>query len=1488
MKTSESAARTLGSLMQRVADVSGKMAKDVDLKRENANVDGDVAMGQMLRFGSETAKAYYLNYLIDPKFAEAHLNGDIHIHDLDFYAMTTTCCQIDLLKLLSKGFSTGHGSLREPQTIGSAAALACIAIQSNQNDQHGGQSIPNFDYGLAPYVEKSFRRNYMDALTSVFEGALSGTAALQYVAEWVENMPVAMGAVGVEFSIDQETYRASWDDEELEYLGFYVAQDALEKDEVRRLRDVAWNNATQRTYRETYQAMEALIHNLNTMHCLRSQAKVWTRLNGDVALLSVGELFERFENEPFEVLSVNRQTHQMEWKSLLKVAKLGAGRDMVKITTASGQEVETTDNHLYLNYEDGAIVDVLAKNVEQVLTPRGFVLNEAQETIDVSGFADVKKNSPFQETTLRVSEELAKLLGLYVGDGSICGGSQMVLTICDKVGEDEVVALVEQALGFKPTYKKLYYGDNKLKEYRFNVGRRIASALKYLCGPCACDKKVPSFVVEGTDAIKKAFLLGYQTADGCKTKDYFEASSVSRDLISGLRFLLLQLKEYPSTGKRLAGTGSVKSRKPLYTIMLGKEASKRLGLVELDVNPAYEAPKYNLRAVSGCGARRRSGNVLYREFEAALESDAELCKKHGALVNYFVGDVKNKTCFNSNDENVYDLSVEDNENFLTEDCVLIHNSRAGAQVPFSSINYGTDTSAAGRMVTECILLALEAGLGNGETPIFPIHIFRVKEGVNFNEGDKNYDLFQLACKVSAKRLFPNFSFQDAPYNLKYYEAGRPETEISYMGCELGSEVKTYRIGGELYVESAERFWKRAAQKWQVKTFGVSEYLDVENVEVYDSSSNGFVKVSRLVKNPDKGDWTRVTFSSGRILYLTEDHALPIEGKGRTLVRDMQLGDAVPAIWNQFAESTPEDDGYNGDTAWALGLILCDGCYKSTLCVSVGLDERDVADKYRDVIEKEFGVKTKLVERRRGVKGNYYDILSIGAISERKKEFEDLFGGVGKKERQIPSRVFRWSREMRLAFLAGIIDADGHVRKNGEVNIGSTNRELAMQEVLLVQSLGTPCKVFCNRYKSNEVPDKIRYKVSFNLTEEIRSALVSGKKRMACQRIPARSAVEDFVRLTKIEKLGTLGESSYCVETESDRFDVSGINSHNCRTRVIGNVYDPENEIAFSRGNLSFTSINLPRLAIEFVANRIQAATTEDAREIFAEDMKLQEKFVGEVLTKLDLCVEQLLERFALQSARTARNFPFLIQQGCWLDGEKLRLDEQVGEILKHGTLSVGFIGLAETLTCLFGRHHGESLESQAFGLYLITKMRDALDAYSRKMKLNFTLLATPAEGLSGRFVKLDRKRYGEIKGVTDKEFYTNSFHIPVDYQISINDKISLEAPYHELTNAGHITYVEVDGDISQNPRAFEKIIRRMKELGVGYGAINHPVDRDPVCGYDGVIEDACPQCGRKETQDQPFERIRRITGYLVGTLARFNDAKRAEESQRVKHQSYGR
>ena len=436
---------------------------------------------------------------------------------------------------------------------------------------------------------------------------------------------------------------------------------------------------------------------------------------------------------------------------------------------------------------------------------------------------------------------------------------------------------------------------------------------------------------------------------------------------------------------------------------------------------------------------------------------------------------------------------------------LIHNlntmhSRAGAQTPFSSINYGMDTSPEGRMVVKNLLLATEAGLGNGETPIFPVQIYRVKEGINYNPGEPNYDLFQLAIRCSAKRLFPNFAFVDAPFNLQYYKPGHPETEIAYMGC---------------------------------------------------------------------------------------------------------------------------------------------------------------------------------------------------------------------------------------------------------------------------------------------------------------------------------------------------------------------------RTRVIGNVYDPSRQVCNDRGNLSFTTINLPRLGIK----------ANGDLNIFFESLDHM----------MDLAIDQLLERFEFQCRKKVKNFPFLMGQGVWIDSADLDWEDELREVLKHGTLSVGFIGLAETLVALIGEHHGQSKKAQELGLKIIGHMRDRMDKESKKRGLNITLLATPAEGLSGRFVRIDKVKYGEIPGVTDRDYYTNSFHVPVYYPFGAYDKIAIEAPYHALTNAGHISYIELDGDPTENLDAFERVIRCMKENGIGYGSVNHPVDRDPVCGFSGIIGDTCPGCGRKENDDVPFERIRRITGYLVGTLDRFNDAKRAEERDRVKH-----
>lgn len=467
-------------------------------------------------------------------------------------------------------------------------------------------------------------------------------------------------------------------------------------------------------------------------------------------------------------------------------------------------------------------------------------------------------------------------------------------------------------------------------------------------------------------------------------------------------------------------------------------------------------------------------------------------------------------------EKIFDMAIEDTKRQTYQAMEgLVHNlntmhSRAGAQVPFTSLNFGTDTSPEGRLVNEQFLLATEAGLGHGETPIFPISIFKVKEGVNYNPEDPNYDLFKLAMRVSSKRLFPNFTFIDAPFNLKYYKPGDYRTEVATMGC---------------------------------------------------------------------------------------------------------------------------------------------------------------------------------------------------------------------------------------------------------------------------------------------------------------------------------------------------------------------------RTRVYESIFPESNGTSVRRGNCSFTSINLPRIGIKH-GICLGERTKPD-----------WEGFYKELDEIMDMVADQLYERYKFQANMLVRNFPFLMGQGNWLDSEKLGMDDKLESVIKHGTLSIGFIGLAETLVAMTGHHHGESDEMQAKGLEIVGHMRERADDYKfNKYHLNYGILATPAEGLAGRFTRMDRERYGTIEGVTDREFYTNSFHVPVYYPISAFDKIDKEAPYHDLCNAGHITYVELDGDPSQNIEAFEAVIRHMKEAGIGYGSINHPLDRDPVCGFSGIIPgDVCPSCGRSEHDGPSFERLRRITGYLTGSLETWNDAKRAEEKARVKH-----
>jgi ribonucleoside-triphosphate reductase len=333
----------------------------------------------------------------------------------------------------------------------------------------------------------------------------------------------------------------------------------------------------------------------------------------------------------------------------------------------------------------------------------------------------------------------------------------------------------------------------------------------------------------------------------------------------------------------------------------------------------------------------------------------------------------------------------------------------------------------------------------------------------------------------------------------------------------------------------------------------------------------------------------------------------------------------------------------------------------------------------------------------------------------------------------------------------------------------------------------------------------------------------------------------------------------------------------CRTRVMSSVFPDSDGRATGRGNCSFTTINLPRIGIRHGIALGKRATPD------------WKGYYKELDEKLNLAAEQLMERYDFQAKKHVRNFPFLMGQGNWMDSEKLTPNDTLESVIKHGTLSIGFIGLAESLKAMLGEHHGESKAAAAKGFEIIEHMRKTCDELAQKHQLNFSLLATPAEGIAGRFTKIDRQMYGKIDGVTDREFYTNSYHVPVYHPIGAFEKIDIEAPYHALCNAGHITYIELDGDPSQNLDAFEAVIRHMKEANVGYGSVNHPVDRDPACGFSGIIAGSvCPSCGREEhSGDYGFERLRRITGYLVGSLERWNDGKKAEEAARVKHNVAG-
>lgn len=741
---------------------------------------------------------------------------------------------------------------------------------------------------------------------------------------------------------------------------------------------------------------------------------------------------------------------------------------------------------------------------------------------------------------------------------------------------------------------------------------------------------------------------------------------------------------------------------------------------------------------------------------------------------------------------------------------FVHNlntmhSRAGAQVVFSSVNFGLDTSKEGRLISKCLMQAQCNGLGKHETPIFPILVFKVKDGINGLPGDPNYDLFEQSIEVTAKRLFPNWIFEDAPFNLYSYNKVGPEKSVATMGALRGKERITLKhndlvysqirfddafrlVKGEKEIQGNKEEYFSAVSRYEeeCKEKGVSPF--------YTTKED---KLSGIYRITNKRDLKTYIGSSTNIQQRFHDH------RARLKFGTFDSG---------FTFNQPQ----NPD----------DFCY----------DIIELCDK-KDFVEKE----------------NYY----IKKYNTQTFGYNKRDGLDEKDNRAVNPSAFKVKiqKEYKEAFAS---EKDEYIKTDSWF-VWDNGQWTPLKGIMKIASEGAPDLM--------SIKYELRNKVySIDATSDHPFVTNHGRIRVKDLDFSEDKLIADDGSECNILDVNFLNieEDVYDLETYTDTFDVSRIRSHNCRTRLCTDVYEEGDGTSTKRGNASFTSINLPRLALKVM-------------EIEDEEQRIK-KFYKLLDNILSLVHDQLLARYYWQCSAQPEEFAYLYNNNAVIGSEKWHETGQIEEYIKHYSLSIGFIGLAETLKCLIGEHHGESERAQKLGLEIVKYMRDYCDQKAFEEHLNWSLLGTPAEGLAGRFTKIDQKKYGIIPGVTDREYYTNSSHVPVYYNISIKDKINKEAPYHALENAGHICYIELDGDPSHNLEAVKQIVNQMKQAGIGYGAINHPVDTCQDCRYQGCNMTSCPVCGSTN-----ISYLRRITGYLVGTLDRWNDGKKAEERDRVKH-----
>ena len=869
---------------------------------------------------------------------------------------------------------------------------------------------------------------------------------------------------------------------------------------------------------------------------------------------------------------------------------------------------------------------------------------------------------------------------------------------------------------------------------------------------------------------------------------------------------------------------------------------------------------------------KASDYKVYNEHFREIRENCDVGIENSDWSNYFIEDFYIP-------QEVYDYAMDMTEKEAYQAAEgLYHNlntlqSRSGNQLPFTSINYGTCTEAEGRMVTKALLEVSINGIGRlHKTSIFPCGIFQCMKGVNRKPGDPNYDLFRLALKSTAQRLYPNYANVDWSGN-EGYDRNDPKTFFSTMGCVEGNEIITYKFKDNLYVESFKRMWNRLSDyfdiKQQVNGNNENLYLEVDDVKIYDTEK-GFVSVKKVIRNISS-KWLNVKMSHGRSLICTIDHPFHTN-RGRIRADELEKNDIININPSQYYE---ENLVFDEHKAWLLGFILCDGCYDGHLSSSIAFDtEDDIEVAYIERMKECFDSNVEVVERHRGLKGNYKDLCSVGNVTEIIDYLSTKYEGLTKTRRHIPNEVFSWNYNAKLSFLAGMIDADGYINPtthNGSViQIGSTNKELALQQMALAQSLGMPCAVYQNHY-SKKNPNAIRYRVEFAPSDDLLTFIVSQKK---LDNYVENETNYCFFKseVNSVTPISDMSEYSYDVETESDHFEVSGIYSHNCRT---ANGWDINGfgQLKDGRGNICPVTIIMPTLAMEAKKEYEKVANSEYA----IMTNTLEETFLWLLDNKIYEAKDMLLERFEWICSQSPDSAKFMYENGVMegYDGQDIR------SALKHGTLAIGQLGLAETLQILIGCDHttdkGMELAKQIEQLF-----KDRCAEFKEQYKLNFGVYYTPAENLCFSAMKKFQEKYGVIPNVSDKKFFTNSIHVPVWIKMTPTEKIDIESQLTGYSSAGCITYVELEGSVKNNLDALETIVNYAMDEDIPYFAINVPNDMCTNCGYCDDINNECPMCGCNE-----IRRLRRVTGYLTGDYkSAFNSGKQQEVEMRVKHQKF--